>query len=253
MSTPTDENRAVIDPKKGKREEALPSSAILIFTSQDLDLFIKCFTHPPRISHRIYLSNVYTGSYDGAPVALIGPVLGAPQAVLILEKIIALGVKEVMAVGWCGSLQPHVKVGDVVLPDGAISEEGTSSHYPISLAQPGPSLEMLSPLKDVLLAEQMKIHEGHVWTTDAPFRETVGKVLAYQKRGVLAVDMEASALFTVAHFRGIRMAMAMVVSDELSTLKWVHGFREPRFRESRERLIKNTLKVVCHAIRLMAP
>ncbi len=80
--------------------------------------------------YRIYLSEVFVGSHQGVPLALVGPMLGAPQAVLVLEKLIALGVTEVMAVGWCGSLQPDVKIGDLVLPTGAFSEEGTSPHLP---------------------------------------------------------------------------------------------------------------------------
>jgi purine-nucleoside phosphorylase len=83
-----------------------------------------------------------------------------------------------------------------------------------------------------------------VWSTDAPFRETVGKVLGYQKQGVLAVDMEISALFTVADFRGIELAAALTVSDELHDLAWKHGFREPRFKRTREMLCQAVMEAV---------
>jgi len=244
----TNENAAIIEPQKGKREESLPSLGILIFTSQDLDLFVRCFPNPPRRSHKIFLINVYTGTYDGAAVALVGPMLGAPQAVMVLEKLIALGVRNFIAVGWCGSLQEKVRIGDVILPVGAVSEEGTSRHYPIAVAEPGPSPELFGPLRDALRENFMETHEGKVWSTDAPYRETLGKVLSYRQQGVLAVDMEASALFTVAHYRRIRLAMALIVSDDLSTLKWVHGFKESRFHQTRETLAGLTLKVICSAL-----
>lgn len=241
---------AVIDPRRGKREKGLPPSAVLIFTPQDLSLFFRCFPEPPRRSHRIYLSDVYTADHRGTPLALAGPMLGAPQTILVLEKLIALGVQDVLAVGWCGSLQPEVQIGDVVLPLGAVSEEGTSRHYPVAVAEPAPSEALRRPLRAALIDRGLRVHEGRIWSTDAPFRETVGKVRTYQSQGVLAVEMETSALFTVACYRGIRLAVALVVSDALATLKWVHGFREERFLRTREAAVQTTLDVACAAIGL---
>ena len=242
------DNAAIIEPQRGKREAPLPPLAILIFTSQDLDLFLRCFPHPVRRSHRIFLIDVYTATFDSTPVALVGPMLGAPQAVMVLEKLIALGVRSFIGVGWCGSLQETVRIGDVVLPTGAVSEEGTSSHYPITTVDPGPSAELFGPLRDALRKSLLETHEGKVWTTDAPYRETLGKVLAYRQQGVLAVDMEASALLTVARYRSVRLAMALIVSDDLSSLKWIHGFKESRFHQTRKTLAELTLKVICSAL-----
>jgi uridine phosphorylase len=241
---PTGENEAIIQPRKGKREEALPSLAILMFTPQDIELFLRRTPLLTRRPQRVYLSEVFVGAHHGVPLALIGPMLGAPQAILVLEKLMALGVTEAIAVGWCGSLQAHVRIGDVILPTGALSEEGTSLHYPISDPRPGPDRELIEALKQPLAEGPVRVHEGRVWSTDAPFRETSKKVIEYQRAGVLAVDMETSALFTVASFRNIRMAAALVVSDDLSSLEWVHGFRDRRFMQSREELVKSVLRAV---------
>jgi len=241
---PSGENQAIIQPQKGKREEALPPLAVLMFTPQDMDLFLHRSPSFHKRSQKAYLSEVFVGCHQGVPLVLVGPMLGAPQTVLVLEKLIALGVTHVICMGWCGSLQAHVGIGDLVLPTGAFSDEGTSAHYPIEDPQPGPSQELLGPLKEALAEGAMNVHEGMVWSTDAPFRETVKKVMNYQRTGALAVDMETSALFTVAAFRNIHMAAALVVSDDLSALKWVHGFREPRFRQAREKLVESVLRVV---------
>ena len=72
-----------------------------------------------------------------------------------------------------------------------------------------------------------------VLTTDAVFREIPEKVVNYQKRGVLAVEMELSALFTVGKSYGVDMAGILVVSDELSTLKWKPGFKTDDFKKGR--------------------
>ena len=239
-----DENQAIIEPRKGKREEFLPSRAILAFTPQDLELFRRHAPHLRQRPQRMYLSNLFVGSYEGVPLVLAGPMLGAPQTVLVLEKLIALGVTEVIGAGWCGSLQADVRIGDLVLPTGAFSEEGTSSHYPIAGSRPGPSREHFRALGKALTERGVTVHEGLVWSTDAPFRETVGKVLKYQEAGALAVDMEISALYTVAAFRSILAAAVLVVSDDLSSLAWVHGFREPDFGRAREVMIESVMRAV---------
>jgi purine-nucleoside phosphorylase len=95
-----------------------------------------------------------------------------------------------------------------------------------------------------LTGRGVTVHEGLVWSTDAPFRETVGKVVKYQKAGALAVDMEISALYTVAAFRSILVAAALVVSDDLSSLTWVHGFREPGFGRARAVMVESVMRAV---------
>jgi len=240
-----DDRAAVIEPRKGKKEAPLPPSALLVFTPLDLELFLHRFPQsPPRKIHKLYLSDIYITTADGIPLALSGPFLGAPQTVMVLERLIALGVRNVMAFGWCGSLRPDVRIGDVVIPMDAVCEEGTSAHYPLPDGAPpaGPPPEWLRALTGAFEAEGLTVHQGLVWTTDAPFRETRGKVAAYGHQGVLGVEMETSAIFTVARYRGIHLAVVLMVSDELHTLTWVHGFREERFRSNRKTVAELTLR-----------
>ena len=233
---PVRAEKAVIEPRKGRGEEALPPLALLVFTPQDIDCFKRSF--PAREKHpaRMFLAEVHTVAAPGIEFAMAGPMLGAPQAVLVLEKLVALGVRYVLALGWCGSLQPHLRIGDVVLPERAVSEEGTSTHYPLEDANPGPREGFLDLLGNGFEQAACACFQGTVWSTDAPYRETVSKVLAYREQKVLAVDMETSALFAVSAFRNIDLAVALVVSDELSTLQWRHGFRDEAFQETREKL-----------------
>ncbi len=240
---PAEEHSCMIEPRRGRHEESLPHLAILVFSPEDVASFSACFSQPLRHTHNLYLSKVFTGVCEGANVALAGPMLGAPQSVLVLEKMIALGARRFIAAGWCGSLHNGVKIGDIVLPSGAICEEGTSSHYPGVMC--APSSELFNSLKSALAPTGQAIHEGTVWTTDAPFRETCAKIKAYQSQGVLAVDMETSALFSVSRFRGVHLAAVLVVSDDLSGLRWVHGFRNPQFHESRKKVIKSVLTTIC--------
>ncbi|ROQ90729.1 nucleoside phosphorylase [Desulfosoma caldarium] len=228
-------SKALIEPARSRKDTPLPAHAFLVFTQQDMGLMRAQWPETqPR--PRLFLSDVVVAEDHAAGVVLVGPMIGAPQAVMVLEKIIVLGVRRVVALGWCGSLQPHVSVGDVVLPTSAYSEEGTSSHYPLSTpATPSPAL--LQQLQTLLQKDKaFRVHKGSVWSTDAPYRETKEKVFLYQQKGALGVDMEMSALLTVAAFRGIDLAGVLVVSDDLSRLRWRHGFRDPRFQETRKRV-----------------
>ncbi len=237
------DDSAVIEPRRGRLEESLPSMALLVFTTLDMELLEEHGRlQSTRHNRTLYLSRLCSCVYDEHPVVLVGPMIGAPQTILVLERLIALGVRQVLAFGWCGSLQPHVNIGDLVLPLGSFSEEGTSAHYPLQESNPGPSPAMIRRLEDNLSSPQRKIHKGRVWTTDAPFRETKAKVHQYQMDGLLAVDMETSALFTLAHYRGIQLAQVLVVSDELDTFKWVHGFRSSKFKEARRWVAEQIFK-----------
>lgn len=242
---PPDIEPCLIEPKRGRSEQPLPPCAVIVFSPEDLHSFLKCFSNPVSRSHKLYLSDVYTGIFGDTPIAVAGPMLGAPQTILVLEKMIALGAKKIIAAGWCGSLQKHVRIGDVVLPSTAIPEEGTSSHYPVE--SPAPSAGLILSLKQSLSGSGLAIHEGAVWTTDAPFRETVAKVSQFQASGVLSVDMETSALLAVSTFRNIDLAVVLAVSDDLSGMKWVHGFRDSVFKRSRDKIVKSTLDAVCSA------
>ncbi|MDR3566578.1 MAG: nucleoside phosphorylase [Syntrophobacteraceae bacterium] len=238
-------NPCVIDPRKGRREQSLPPNGVLVFSPQDLASFAAGFARPPVRTHKLYLTDVYTAELDGGAIALAGPMLGAPQTILVLEKMIALGAKRFIALGWCGAINAEVKIADIVLPTGAVSEEGTSTHYPG--AQCLPSKDLFLSLRSSLASSGKTVHEGAVWTTDAPFRETCEKVKSFQAQGVLSVDMETSALFSVARFRGVDLAVALVVSDDLSGLRWVHGFRDAGFKESRQKVIQAVLTSICQA------
>jgi uridine phosphorylase len=163
---------------------------------------------------------------------LCGPFLGAPQAVMGMEKLVALGARRIWALGWCGSLQPGVRVGDLIVPADAVSEEGTSKHYPIAEKKPSTDEELNRLLCRALTRSGRTFRMGTVWTTDAPYRETPLKVKAYREKGVLGVEMEMSALMTLAVFRSVRLAALLVVSDELSDQGWHPGFKDLRFENT---------------------
>lgn len=171
-----------------------------------------------------------TAMLESRPVSVVGAPLGAPQAAILLERIVAMGARDIVAFGCCGSLQPHLRTGDLVLPIEALSEEGTSVHYPLTPGKPARADERISRLlRDKCGENALPAAAGTVWTTDALFRETRSKTKRYAGMGLLAVDMEMSALLTVAAYRRVRLSALLVVLDELFTLHWRAGFQNPLF------------------------
>jgi uridine phosphorylase len=228
---------ALIQPRRGKKEPVLPSFGLFFALSSDLDLFLKLSREksgPPVLESEFFKIVTFPGPEKECAAA--APAVGAPQAVMVLEKLIALGIKRLIFIGWCGAVSSRVRIGDLIIPTGCLIEEGTSAHYPGAPGEPSPDL--ISQLENVLLSRAIPFVKGTIWTTDAPYRETREKVLAYQKQGILAVEMEASALMTVARFRGIELAALLMVSDELGRIIWKPGFRSPDFKETRTRIFK---------------
>ena len=236
-------NDVVIQPRKGKNEPALGPDALMVVIPQDLNRLSKL---APMKGFDFGFFKVFQKKNSGAGLSLAGPFLGAPQAAMALEKIIALGAKRICVFGWCGSLQPDLKIGDIVIPLHAVSDEGTSRHYPIGKRKADTDQALNGALEQALEKARLPFRKGTVWTTDAPYRETVSKVKAFQAKGILAVEMEMSALMTVAIYRLVKLSGLLVVSDEHFDLKWHRGFSSPVFKERCEQAGNLLLRLFQH-------
>lgn len=229
MSQAFQNDDAVIQPRKGKNDPLLGPDVLMVVIGQDLARLSQ-FKPMDRFDQEFFrIFRVKGQKSEG--ISLAGPFLGAPQAVMVMEKIVALGAKRICVFGWCGSLQPDLRIGDFVIPLRALAEEGTSKHYPVGKKKPGTDPGLNQILERALHRGGLPSRKGTVWTTDAPYRETASKVTAYREKGVLAVDMEMSALMTLAAYRSVKVSGLLVVSDELFDLKWHRGFASPIFRK----------------------
>ncbi len=229
----TTAEEGLIRPIKRRTDPSIGPNVLQVLIGMDLDYLIRRKGPDGFERHNLDFFRLFTAkdTPEGS-LSLCGPFLGAPQAVMGLERMIALGARKIWVLGWCGSLQHNLKIGDLVIPATALIEEGTSRHYPIGDREPCTDPQLNDALEAALKAKRQTYRKGGIWTTDAPFRETPSKITAYRERGLLAVEMELSALMTVALYRGVKLSALLVVSDELADLKWRHGFSDPRFRKA---------------------
>jgi uridine phosphorylase len=233
-------SEAIINPAREPWDTLVTERVILTFTLPDYRYLCRLLqpSEPPR-----YIFNCAwrEGHWEDQTITLMAPALGAPYAVMVLEKLIALGARLILALGWCGSLQSHLAIGDLVLPTSTVSTEGTSRHYPLNGQPPDPDPGLVRLLQQLLETSETRWQEGAVWSTDGFYRETTDLVRHYQAQGVLGVDMEMAALFTLGRFRRVPVAGLLVVSDELSTLRWNPGYRSEGFRQARDQAARLVL------------
>jgi uridine phosphorylase len=226
-------NEGIISPVKGKRDPRIGPDALMVMIPSELKYLVSKANAQKVPFHDMSLYNLYqTREETVSRITLSGPFLGAPHATIAMEKLIVLGAKRIWVLGWCGSLQHYLPTGHVVIPTSAASEEGTSAHYPIPDRALESNAKLNTMLEQALKQKGLPFSSGPVWTTDAVYRETLDKVRAYQNQGILAVEMEMSALMTVAIYRSVSMAGLLVVSDELFDLTWRPGFSDPLLKRN---------------------
>lgn len=238
---------AIVSPVKGRRSPELGPVGLLVACQPDLDTLCRQYRLAPRQATALLMSRVYPAKGSAPPgFTLCGPVMGAPYAVMVLESLIAWGLRRVLFFGWCGAISPRVAIGDIILPTHALIDEGTSRHYGASEDRPArPANRLLADTRAALARRGLGFHEGAIWTTDAIYRETPAKLRHFRERQAIGVEMELSALFTVARFRGVAAGAILVVSDELASLTWRPGFRDPLFTAAR--------KTVCEVLSTLCP
>jgi len=208
-------------------------SALMVSHPSDLATLRKSLKFKEDAGHKLLMSRLY--ARDG--LAVLGPFMGAPYAVALLEHLTAWGAGNIVFYGWAGTLSAAVKIADVLIPAHALVDEGTTRCYytdPIITSSPDKGIQAhLTANIDVSPAA---IHAGAVWTTDALFNETPEKIAHFQAQAALAVEMEASALFSVASYRSVRIGCLLAISDDLSRGGWQPGFSGKRFKHTRHRI-----------------
>ncbi len=224
----------VIHPRKNKNEQSIPENGLfLVNPSEASECMLKLRQNGGESRFLFNSGLVVAGD---PPFFVAGPSIGAPMAVLTLEKLIALGAKRVILFGWCGAISEELQVGDVVVPGRAASGEGTSAYYTSDTdTVVGPDPQLGKQIVQIFADNHMAVHRHCVWSTDAVYRED-RRVLQqlHREQQVGAVDMEFSALCAVAGFRGIEFAAVLTVSDELWGSSWRPGFGKQLFLEKKQ-------------------
>jgi len=167
--------------------------------------------------------------------AVLSQCVGAPLAVLTLERLIISGAQEIIILGFCGALDEHTDIGEAVSVTEAASEEGTSKHYFPRKMLFRASSRLKARVENTLSEQRLSFMNGSVVSTDAPFRETRSWLDRNKARGIGFVDMETSAVFALADFYGIQAAALHLVSDQLTLSSHQIGFHSLKLTQNIEK------------------
>lgn len=149
-----------------------------------------------------YHTELYEFVLAGKPAGIVGCAVGAPFAVLVAEELFACGCRLLISVTSAGQIHPIASPPYFVVIDRALRDEGTSYHYEAPAAYAEADPDLVAKASGALSERGLRAHVGSSWTTDAPFRETAAAIAAARAKGVLAVEMEAAALYAFARKRG---------------------------------------------------
>ena len=221
----------------------IPPRLLLVFGGDDWRAFRRALTAKPIDWHRW----LCVGRARNRRVAVLRTMIGSPAAATALDEAATLGARQILTFGACGSLLKDLPIGSVVVPTRAYSDEGTSRHYG-GTRWSRPDAAMVDAIRAACRRHSLPYREGGVWTTDAPYRESRSKARSLVARGVIAVDMEASALYAVAHSRRLRAASVFVVSDELGGKGWNAGFRDPVFRRGKRMAMRAVIDAISRGV-----
>lgn len=146
--------------------------------------------------------------------------VGCPACAGNLDLFHAMGITKVMFCGGGGVLDPNIEVGQILVVDGAIRDEGFSYHYvaPSRVIYTNP--ETTGKIARYLEERSISYIRGLTWTTDAIFRETHDRVIRRREEGARIVEMEQAGCIAVSQFRGFAYGALIYGGDDVSQEEW---------------------------------
>jgi uridine phosphorylase len=148
-----------------------------------------------------YHTQLYAFSRGGIEFGIVGCAVGASYAVLIAEEMFASGCRLLISVTSSGQIVPVRPPPYFIIIDRALRDEGTSYHYMAPSDYSHADAGVIEALDGAFEEFSVPVLTGATWTTDAPFRETQLAIDAMVERHLMAVEMEAAALYAFARVR----------------------------------------------------
>jgi len=205
-------------------DSIIRSNVALITGNPDRVSTIISFLKNPKLLNSKRGLLCYEGDLNN-PILVAATGMGAPATAIVVEELIELGIKAIVRVGSCGSIQDTVLAGDIVVPIACVRDEGTSKQYIESIFPAVADFTMHNMLIEKLQSFPIKFHTGIVHCKDAYYSERLEKQIdpstierrwnMWRQSGVLATEMESSAIFVLGSIRSIKTASILVAVDDV--------------------------------------
>lgn len=238
--------------REARRQKSLPETAapLICVLDPDGDLVrhLKADgTAKREVAWACYHTEFYRAVFDSIEVGFVACAVGAPFAVLVAEQLFATGCRFLISMTSAGQLKPLRSPPYFVLIERALRDEGTSYHYlPPAVFADAPT-DALTLTDGAFHGNGVTVVRGATWTTDAPFRETADALRAMRERGLLAVEMEAAALYAFAAARRHPVLCFAHVTNQMAQ---AHGDFEKGEADGTKDALSVILTVARRAVRL---
>ena len=166
-----------------------------------------------------YHTDLYVFREGGHEYGILGCIVGAAFAVLVSEELFASGCRFLLSMTSSGQILPVQAPPYFVVIERALRDEGTSYHYLPPSDYSEAALLLTQIAREALTAAGIPIQSGATWTTDAPFRETEKAIEAAKMAGILAVEMEAAALYAFAKARNCAVLCFAHVTNQMGRIE----------------------------------
>lgn len=187
----------------------------------------------------------YTGTYKGERISVQGTGMGMPSASIYIHELInEYGVKELIRVGSCGSIQADVKIRDIIISQAAATTSAIiRNDFPgLDLPAIG-DFHMIKKAYEIGRERNFNVHVGNVLSEDLFYSDNEEEVKKLQQHGVLALEMEVAALYYLAAKHKVKALGILTVSDHILTgEKTTSEERQTTFNE----MVEIALETACN-------
>lgn len=205
------------------------------------------------VEYRGYVT--YSGKVNGIEISTCSTGIGCPSAAIAVEELSKIGAETFIRVGTTGALQPDIAVGDIIIATAAVRMDGTTRSY-LPIGYPAiANIEVVSALLQASKKLNKKVHLGIVLTTDAFYGKNSKVMQRFGGANVLSIEMECSAVFTLAGLKGLRSGAILAVDCNI-----VKGIKKGEFEpgektgeldERVQRAIEDEIRIAIEAVKLL--
>jgi uridine phosphorylase len=210
--------------REARRQKGLPAAAVpevcILDPDGDMVRYLRAAGRADRHpGWACYHTELYAFRDGGHEYGIVGCAVGAAFAVLVAEELFASGCCFLASMTSSGQILPVRAPPYFIIIDRALRDEGTSYHYlpPSDFSEADAHLTQLA--RGALTAARLSVQVGATWTTDAPFRETQEAIDAAKNAGILAVEMEAAALYAFATARNRAVLCFAHVTNQMGRIE----------------------------------
>jgi uridine phosphorylase len=205
--------------ERALRHTRVPSVCVLDFDGDLTDWLLDKGIARLYPTWACFHTKMYSFEVDGLECGIVARTIGGPYAVLVAEQLLVSGAQIQLGLTSAGRIDPSLPVPSLVVATSAIRDEGTSYHY-VSPAQTiAADVNLANRLYEGLQELELPALRGRVWTTDAPYRETLEEIEENASRGALAVEMQAASLFAFAEARRAKVGVVAHLTNAVDHTK----------------------------------